>query len=169
MRRAPGSERSVAKWLSLAACVWLLDRASKVFVTKVLAFGEEVPVLPVFSWVRLHNQGAAFSLLDDAGGWQRWVFVVLALGFAAYLLVELRRLPAREHLLGWAYGLVLGGALGNMWDRIVDGHVVDFILVHWSHHYFPAFNVADSAISVGAALWILAMLRETRRQRESSA
>ena len=66
MRRAPGSERSVAKWLSLAACVWLLDRASKVFVTKVLAFGEEVPVLPVFSWVRLHNQGAAFSLLDDA-------------------------------------------------------------------------------------------------------
>jgi signal peptidase II len=161
--------QSVTRWLGLAAFVWLLDRASKVFVAHALALGEEVKVLPVFSWIRLHNQGAAFSVLDDAGGWQRWLFVALALGFAAYLLNELRRLPAREHLLGCAYSLVLGGALGNMWDRMFDGHVVDFVLIHWANHYFPAFNVADSAISVGAALWILAMLRDSRRQRRAGA
>jgi signal peptidase II len=159
----------VVRWLSLAGVVWLLDRASKIFVAHRLALGEEVPVLPVFSWIRLHNQGAAFSFLNDAGGWQRWLLASLAVVFAGYLLNELRRLPPKEHLLGCAYSLVLGGALGNMWDRIVDGHVVDFILVHWSNHYFPAFNVADSAISVGAALWILTMLRDARRQRSRTA
>jgi signal peptidase II len=152
-------------WIVVAAVVWLLDRGSKLFVVSAFSLGEERRVLPVFSWVRLQNQGAAFSFLDDAGGWQRWLFVALALVFAIYLVAELRRLPAHGRLLGWAYSLVLGGALGNMWDRLVDGHVVDFILVHWGHHYFPAFNVADSAISVGAALWIFAMLREWYHDR----
>jgi signal peptidase II len=159
----------VVKWLWLAGFVWVLDRASKIFVSNRLALGEEVPVLPVFSWIRLHNQGAAFSFLDGAGGWQRWLFVALAIAFAVYLVIEIRRLPATERLLGWAYGLVLGGALGNMWDRIIEGHVVDFILVHWANHYFPAFNVADSAISVGATLWIVAMLRDGRRERSRTA
>jgi signal peptidase II len=124
-----------------------------------------VPVLPVFSWIRLHNEGAAFSILADQGGWQRWMFVALAIGFSTYLVVEIRRLPATERLLGWAYGFVLGGALGNLWDRAVNGYVVDFALAHYDNHYFPAFNVADAAISIGATLWILSMLRDVRRER----
>jgi signal peptidase II len=158
-------ENTVSKWIGLAGLVWIADRISKVIVNDVLMLGEERPVLPIFSWIRLHNEGAAFSFLDDAGGWQRWFFVALGAGFSVYLVTELRRMPATERLLGWAYGLVLGGALGNMWDRIFDGHVIDFVLVHYAGHYFPAFNVADSAISVGAAIWILAMLRDSRRER----
>ena len=153
------------KWFRVAAVVWIADRITKLIVDHVLLLGEERPVLPVFSWVHLHNQGAAFSFLDDAGGWQRWFFVLLAVVFSGYLVMEIRRLPTTERLLGWAYGLVLGGALGNMWDRLVNGYVVDFVLVHYQGHPFPAFNVADSGISIGAALWILAMLRDGRRER----
>lgn len=157
--------RSVAKWYALAAFTWFADRVTKSIVSSVLMLGEEVPVLPVFSWIRLHNEGAGFSILADQGGWQRWLFVVLAIVFSAYLVVEIRRLPATERLLGWAYGFVLGGALGNLWDRAIDGYVVDFALAHYGNHYFPAFNVADSAISIGATLWILSMLRDTHRER----
>lgn len=156
-------------WLSVAGVVWIVDRVTKVVVNNVLALGEEVPVLPVFSWIRAHNQGAAFSFLANGGGWQRWMFVALAIAFSIYLVVEIRRLPATERLLGWAYGLVLGGALGNLWDRALHGYVVDFALAHWDDHYFPIFNVADSAISIGATLWILAMLRDARRERAARA
>ena len=103
----------------------------------MLTLGEEVPVLPVFSWVRLHNEGAAFSFLADQSGWQRWMLVALAVAFSIYLMIEIRRLPATERLLGWAYGLVLGGALGNLWDRALNGYVVDFALAHYGDHYFP--------------------------------
>jgi signal peptidase II len=153
----------VAKWFALAGLTWVLDRVTKAFVNSALALGQEVPILPIFSWIRLHNEGAAFSFLRDAGGWQRWMFVVLATGFSGYLITEIRRLPQNERLLGWAYGLVLGGALGNLWDRLLHGYVVDFALAHYGDHYFPAFNVADSAISIGATLWILSMLRDARR------
>jgi len=155
------------KWFALAAVAWVLDRATKAFVNSTLMLGQEVPILPIFSWVRLHNEGAAFSFLDDASGWQRWVFVALAIGFSAYLVTEIRKLPSNERLLGWAYGFVLGGALGNMWDRLMHGYVVDFALAHYGNHYFPAFNVADSAISIGATLWILAMLRDSRANRDA--
>jgi signal peptidase II len=159
----------MSKWLGVAGIIWILDRITKLVVDHVLLLGEERPLLPVFSWVHLHNEGAAFSFLDDAGGWQRWFLVVLATVFCGYLVTELRRLPSNERLLGWAYGLVLGGALGNMWDRLLNGYVVDFVLVHYAGHPFPAFNVADSAISIGAALWILAMLRDSRRERANAA
>jgi len=155
------------RWYALAAVAWILDRVTKAFVNSTLMLGQEVPILPVFSWVRLHNQGAAFSFLNDASGWQRWVFVALALGFSAYLVSEIRKLPTDERLLGWAYGFVLGGALGNMWDRLIHGYVVDFALAHYGDHYFPAFNVADSSISIGATLWILAMLRDARANRDA--
>lgn len=155
----------MAKWFSLAVFTWMADRVTKMIVESKLMLGEEVPVLPVFSWIRLHNEGAAFSILADQGGWQRWMFVALAIGFSTYLVVEIRRLPATERLLGWAYGFVLGGALGNLWDRAVNGYVVDFALAYYDNHYFPAFNVADSAISIGATLWILSMLRDVRRER----
>ena len=94
------------------------------------------------------------------------MLVALAVAFSIYLVVEIRRLPSSERLLGWAYSLVLGGAVGNLWDRVQHGYVVDFALAHYGDHYFPAFNVADSAISIGAALWILSMLRDARRERD---
>jgi len=155
----------VGKWLAVAGIVWVVDRVTKGVVNSQLSLGQEVPILPVFSWIRLHNEGAAFSFLATQDGWQRWVFVALAIAFSIYLLTEIRRLPASDRLLGWAYGLVLGGALGNLWDRAVHGYVVDFALAHYGDHYFPAFNVADSSISIGAALWIASMLRDARRER----
>jgi signal peptidase II len=155
----------MSKWLVLAGVVWVIDRVTKGIINSVLVLGQEVPMLPVFSWVRLHNEGAAFSILATQGGWQRWMFVALAVAFSIYLVMEIRRLPAGDRLLGSAYGLVLGGALGNLWDRAVHGYVVDFALAHYDGHYFPAFNVADSAISIGAVLWIVSMLRDARRER----
>lgn len=149
----------------IALVVWLLDRLTKYIVVENLALGESIPVLPVFSWIRLHNTGAAFSFLADAGGWQRWFFIALAIAFAVFLVVEIRRLAADDRWLAATYGLILGGALGNGYDRLVDGFVVDFVLVHWQHYYFPAFNVADSAVSVGAAMWILWMIVDARRNR----
>ncbi|HEX7037017.1 MAG TPA: signal peptidase II [Pseudomonadales bacterium] len=155
------------KWLGLAGLVVVLDQAVKRWVTIALAPGEEVPVLPFLSWVRWHNPGAAFSILSDAAGWQRWFFVALAVVFVAFILYELRRLPREQQAMGWVYGLIAGGAVGNLIDRVQHGYVVDFVLVHWQSYYFPAFNVADSALSVGAVLWIGVMLFEYRRERRS--
>ena len=116
----------------IAVVVWILDRVTKYIVVDNLALGEAIPVVPIFSWIRLHNTGAAFSFLSDAGGWQRWFFVALAIGFAIFLIIELRKIGA-DRWLGWTYGLILGGALGNGYDRLVNGYVVDFLLVHWQH------------------------------------
>jgi signal peptidase II len=160
----------LARWLPVAVVVWLADRVTKYVVTQSLRLGEEVPILPFFSWVRLHNYGAAFSLLSEAGGWQRWMFVLIALAFSAFLIYELRRLQPGQWLHGVAYALILGGAWGNLYDRIVQGHVVDFILVHYQRTwFFPAFNVADAAITVGAAIWIALLLHESWQGRASPA
>lgn len=154
------------KWLGLGGLVVVLDQLVKGLVTSTLDLGEAVPVLPFLSWVRWHNEGAAFSILSDAAGWQRWFFVALAVGFVAFIVYELRRLPREERLMGWVYGLIVGGAVGNLTDRVIHGHVVDYVLLHWQGYYFPAFNVADSALTVGAALWIGAMILEYRRDRQ---
>jgi len=159
----------MTRWLSIAAGVVLLDQLTKLMVVSQLAYQERISVLPFFSWVRWHNEGAAFSFLADAGGWQRWFFVVLAVGFSAFVVYELRRLPAGERAMGWVYALILGGALGNLVDRLNYGHVVDFILFHYQVYYFPAFNVADSALFCGAALWIMLMIMEYRRGAPSSS
>jgi signal peptidase II len=160
---------SIAKQAyGLAVIVWVLDRATKYYVVANLELGESIAVLPVFSWIRLHNTGAAFSFLSDAGGWQRWFFVLLAIGFAIFLVTEIRKLAPGDRWLAYTYGLILGGALGNGYDRLVDGYVVDFVLVHWQHYYFPAFNVADSGVSVGAASWILWMIVDARRTRRAA-
>lgn len=150
-------------WLSLAAIIVALDQYSKKVVTDNLAYRAEVEVLPFFSWVHWQNPGAAFSFLDDAGGWQRWAFVVLALGFSAFLLLELRRLRRSDTIQALAFALILGGALGNMIDRALLGYVVDFLKFHWGTSYFPAFNVADSAIFLGAVLWFTQIWREMRQ------
>ncbi len=138
--------------LVLALVVVLLDQLTKSYVSRVLVYGEQVPVFSLLSWMLVHNDGAAFSFLGDQSGWQRWVLAALAAGFSMYLLSEMKR--ATNWWLGCALALVLGGAIGNLVDRLMLGYVVDFVLVHWQQHYFPAFNVADSAISVGAAAWI---------------
>ena len=149
--------------MALAGLVMALDQATKWLANAELALGERVNVLPFFSWVLWHNDGAAFSIMSGLGGWQRWFFVALAGGFSAFIVYELRRLPVGDWLQGLAYGLILGGALGNMIDRLVSGYVVDFILFHYgTAWYFPAFNVADAALTCGAALWILCMIRDAR-------
>ncbi len=151
------------RWLSLAGLVVLLDQLSKYYVVSVLAYNDRVQVLPFFAWVRWHNDGAAFSFLAGAGGWQRYFFVCLAVGFSAFIIYELKRLPREDRVMGWVYGLILGGAIGNLIDRLLHGYVVDFILVHYQQHNFPAFNIADSALFCGAVLWILVMIHEHRQ------
>ena len=154
--------------LSLAGFVLVLDQLTKYWVVSQLAYQERIQVFPFFAWVRWHNDGAAFSFLSDAGGWQRWFFVLLALGFAAFIIYEMSRLTSEDRLMGWVYGLILGGALGNLVDRLNHGYVVDFVLVHYQTYYFPAFNVADSALFCGAALWILLMIADYRHTRSTS-
>lgn len=153
------------KWLSLAGSVLLVDQVTKFFVVSNMMYRDEIYVLPVFKLVRWHNEGAAFSFLADAGGWQHWFFVVLAIAFSIYLVYELYRLKEEERHLGWVFALILGGALGNLTDRLNHGYVVDFLFFHWEKYGFPAFNVADSALFCGAALWILLMILDYRRAK----
>ena len=151
-----------AAWLWLSLVVIALDQATKFLATRFLELYERVEVLPILDFTLLHNTGAAFSLLAGASGWQRWFFIGLAGVVSILLLVWIWRTPRGEKLLPLALSLVLGGALGNVIDRIAHGYVVDFIHVHWGASYFPAFNIADSAITIGAGLLILDAFRERR-------
>jgi len=151
-----------AAWLWLSLGVIALDQATKFLATRFLELYERVEVLPVLDFTLLHNTGAAFSLLAGASGWQRWFFIGLAGVVSILLLVWIWRTPRGEKLLPLALSLVLGGALGNVIDRIAHGYVVDFIHVHWGASYVPAFNIADSAITIGAGLLILDAFRERR-------
>ena len=159
---ATRANASLAPWLGIAAAVIVLDQLTKAMIVAAFRLGDARTVTPFFDIVRAHNRGAAFSFLNEAGGWQRWFFVALGIAAAAFIVWLLRR-HGGQRMFGWALALILGGALGNVIDRLVHGHVVDFIQVHWQHHYFPAFNVADSAITIGAALLILDELRRVRR------
>jgi signal peptidase II len=162
---AEAPEKFWYRWLGISLVVAVVDQLTKWYVTVTLEHGERLAVLPVFSWVRWHNDGAAFSILSGSGGWQRWFFVCLGVAFTIFIVVELRRLQG-DRLMGVVYGLILGGALGNMADRLVNGYVVDFILVHYGTWYFPAFNVADICLFTGAALWILTMLVAHLREKK---
>ncbi|TAN81647.1 MAG: lipoprotein signal peptidase [Gallionella sp.] len=152
---------SFPKWLSLSALVIVLDQLSKVWITDRFAYGERLTVLRVFDLVLAHNTGAAFSFLHDAGGMQRWLFTAIAV-IASVWIVTLLRKHAAQTLFALALSLILGGALGNLVDRIAYGYVVDFLLFHWDEHYFPAFNIADSAITCGALLMILDSIKPRR-------
>ena len=150
-------------WLWLSLAVIALDQASKAWVVRHLSFHVATPVLPVLDLTLAHNTGAAFSFLADQSGWQRWLLTALALVVAVLIVGYLGRLKARRQgLLCAALALILGGALGNLIDRLRLGYVVDFISAHWHGHYFPAFNVADSSITIGAALLLIDVLREGR-------
>ena len=158
---APGSHRRAAgawwRWLVLAAVVAVLDQVTKALVLAAFRPGEELPVTGFFSLVLAFNTGAAFSFLAGAGGWQRWLFAAVA---AIVIGALLRRGGNRAYCLGLT--LILGGALGNLYDRLTLGKVVDFLLFHYAGWHYPAFNVADSAITVGAALLIIDSFRQRR-------
>jgi len=151
-----------AAWLWLSLVVVVLDQATKFLVTRFFELYERVEVLPVLDFTLLHNTGAAFSLLAGASGWQRWFFIALAGVVSVLLVAWIWRTPRGDKLLPLALSLVLGGAVGNVIDRVVHGYVVDFIHAHWGGAYFPAFNIADSAITIGAVLLILDAFREKR-------
>ena len=143
------------RWYLLALAVIVLDQYTKGLATAALDYGRPQPVFSWFNLTLQHNTGAAFSFLSDAGGWQRYFFSVVAVVISIALAVWLLTLSSGQWLLALSLGLILGGALGNLWDRLAHGYVVDFISVHYGGWYFPAVNIADSAISVGAACLLL--------------
>lgn len=143
------------KWLGISAMVIILDQLSKWLAVQSLTLYQAVPVFPGFNLTLMHNTGAAFSFLSEAGGWQRWFFIVLAIGISIFIVFWLKSLRAEQRWLPLALAFVLGGAIGNVIDRIYLGYVVDFIEVYYSKYYWPAFNVADSAITVGAIMLII--------------
>jgi signal peptidase II len=154
---------SVMPWLALALAVFLLDQFTKVLILGYYQLGDSTYVTGFFNVVRAHNTGAAFSFLAAASGWQRWFFTIVGVAAAVFIVWLLRR-HAGQKLFSFALACILGGAVGNVFDRLVHGYVVDFIQVHWnSTYYFPAFNVADSAITIGAACLILDELLRVRR------
>ena len=151
-------------WLGLSALVVVLDQATKAWVLSSLPEFQPIPVIDGFwNWYRTYNTGAAFSFLSDASGWQKYFFVVLAAGISGLLAWWLARTPRGEWRTALPFALVIGGAVGNVIDRLLHGHVVDFVQVHYRGWYFPAFNIADAGITVGAALLILDELRRVRR------
>lgn len=147
------------RWLALAGLIIAADQYSKWLVLATLQFGETVVMTPFFNWVLTFNPGAAFSFLATAGGWQRWLFTVLGLGVSAWVVVMLRQ-SLQQRLLCFGLSLLLGGALGNVIDRFRFGAVVDFIQLHVGDYYWPAFNVADSAICIGVGLILWTQLRQ---------
>jgi signal peptidase II len=153
-------------WLQVAALLIILDQLSKAWIVRHFAYGESLALLPVLNVNLRYNTGAAFSFLADATGWQRWFFAGLAIVVGLGILVWLRQLNARtQWLLALGLSFILAGAVGNLIDRLRLGHVIDFIEAHWKDASFPAFNLADSAITVGAALIILDAWFEGRRRR----
>lgn len=141
-------------WVWLSAVVLALDQATKALASRFLPFHEPVSLVPFVNLTLTHNTGAAFSLLHRAGGWQRWLFAALAVAVSIAIVVWLKRLPRHARWTAAALGLVLGGALGNLWDRLAHGYVVDFIDLYYRQWHWPAFNVADSAITLGAVMLV---------------
>ena len=151
-------------WLGVALVIFLLDQLTKIAIVGAFQLGESLPITSFFNLVRVHNAGAAFSFLADAGGWQRWFFTGLGT-VAALVMVYLLRTHAGQTLFCWALSLLLGGAVGNVVDRVLYSHVIDFLDFYYGSWHFPAFNVADSAITMGACLLILDELLRVRRAR----
>lgn len=153
------------KWLWLSVLTVILDQLSKVWVDTHMSLYQSIPVMPGFNITYVHNFGAAFSFLSDAGGWQRWFFTLLALSISVGLVVWLKRLQANETLSAIAISLILGGAIGNLIDRVIYGYVIDFFDVYYQTWHWPVFNIADSAITVG----VMFMFYESFTQKEQVA
>ena len=150
------------RWLGVSAAVVVLDIATKAWIVRAFTLGETVEVTSFFNLVLMYNRGAAFSFLATAGGWQRWFFTGVTIVIGAGILYMLRR-QVGNALVSFALALVLGGALGNLFDRLMFGYVIDFVQLHAAGYFWPAFNVADSAISVGVALLVWDSLRSGAR------
>jgi signal peptidase II len=163
-----GAPAAWTRWLWASAAVIALDLATKAWVSSAFQYGEVRPVTPFFNLVLVHNTGAAFSFLAGAGGWQRWFFAAITVAISTGIVVMLRRGHANRLVAG-ALALVLGGALGNLYDRVTLGHVVDFVQLHAAGYFFPAFNVADSAITVGVTLLIWDGIRSGRHAAPAAA
>lgn len=162
-------KRTALWWWWLAALVFVLDIVTKQVAEQVLVFAQPVYVLPVLDFTLLYNKGAAFSFLANEAGWQRWFFTGIAVAVSVMLISWLKKLPREHTWLPVALTLILGGALGNLFDRLMFGHVIDFISVHWQDSYFPAFNLADSAITIGAIMMALDVVREMKEERRNKA
>jgi signal peptidase II len=157
------SSSSLTPWLCIAAIVILFDQLSKITIAKTFQLGEEKFVTSFFNLVLAYNKGAAFSFLHNSGGWQRYFFTAIGIAAAVYIIILLKK-HGGQRMFSWALALILGGAIGNVVDRLLYGHVIDFLDFHWSGlGHFPAFNIADSAICVGAVLFILDELRRVNR------
>jgi len=162
MARAGKSSSGMLQWLGLAFIIMLVDQFTKVLILGYYHLGDSTYVSSFFNVVRVHNSGAAFSFLADASGWQRWFFTVVGFVAAAVIIYMLKSHPGQK-LFSFAMACILGGAIGNVIDRLAHGYVVDFLDFHWRSMHFPAFNVADSAITVGAVCLILDELLRVRR------
>lgn len=149
-------------WIGIAIIVVLADQLSKITMTRILAYGQSESVTSFFNLVMVYNKGAAFSFLADQPGWQRYFFTGISVLASLFILWMLKRNPS-QRLFCWALALILGGALGNLIDRVAYGHVIDFLDLHLGGWHWPAFNVADSAITVGALLFVLDELRRVNR------
>jgi signal peptidase II len=165
----PRPKPDALAWLLLSAVVVVLDQLSKQWVLTSLPEYRAIPVIEGFwNWYRTYNTGAAFSFLADAGGWQTWFFTALAFGICTLLTVWLARTPRRDWRTALPFALVVGGAIGNVIDRLLHGHVIDFIQWHWRDYYWPAFNLADSAIvggAIGIALFGLFQRKSTNENQ----
>lgn len=153
-------------WYLLALVLIVLDQYTKDLASNGLSYGRPVEVFSWFNLTLQHNSGAAFSFLSDAGGWQRWFFTGIAVLISAGLMIWLFVAQRGHRMLALSLALILGGAIGNLWDRVALGYVVDFISVHYSDWYFPAFNLADSAITVGAGCMLLESFLSGRKKKE---
>ena len=149
-----GGYRQALKWYAVALVVLIVDQLTKLSISQQFNYGEVLPVTGFFNLTLVHNTGAAFSFLSEAGGWQRWFFAVIAVAVSVLLVIWIARVAAQRRCEALALGLVLGGALGNLYDRVLLGYVVDFLDFYYQSYHFPAFNVADSAITVGAIVLI---------------
>ena len=149
-------------WIGIAIIVVLADQLTKITMTRLLAYGQSDPVTSYFNLVMVYNKGAAFSFLSDQSGWQRYFFTGISVVASLFMLWMLKRNPTQK-LFCWALALILGGALGNLIDRVAYGHVIDFLDFHLAGWHWPAFNVADAAITLGAGLFVLDELRRVNR------
>ena len=158
-------------FLLISVGIAVLDQFTKQMIVRTLdqcnfGFCDSIDLLPFLKLVLLYNDGAAFSILSDAGGWQRWFLSIVSFAVSCFIFFWILRLKSSEHLLGFALAIILGGAIGNLIDRVLLGHVVDFILLYYSNFFFPTFNVADTAISVGAILLIIEMFIKKKGRDE---
>ena len=157
----------IARWLGIAAILIILDQITKIAVTSTFAYGESMPVTSFFNLVLVYNKGAAFSFLASESGWQRYFFTAAGIGASIFIIYLLKKNPG-QRLLCWALTLILGGAIGNVIDRVLYGHVIDFLDIYFGNWHWPAFNIADSAICIGAVLFVYDELRSGKKPASST-